>query len=124
MNIYSFSLRYALFEIFFNPGNSPARIRVTSRKLERSAMTREFLLICDVSEGVDDAIAALVSGEVEAVVYEAPNLLYYANGEGKGKVTVVGRIFEPQGYGLALPHGSILRKKINLAILELIESGG
>jgi ABC-type amino acid transport substrate-binding protein len=72
---------------------------------------------------VDDAIAALVNGEVEAVVYDAPNLLYYANGEGKGKFMVVGKIFEPQGYGLALPQGSILRKKINLAILELIESG-
>jgi polar amino acid transport system substrate-binding protein len=77
----------------------------------------------DVFEGVDDAIAALVNGEVEAVVYDAPNLLYYANGEGKGKVTVVGKIFEPQDYGLALPQGSILRKKINLAILELIEAG-
>jgi len=80
-------------------------------------------LICDVFEGVDDAIAALVNGEVEAVVYDAPNLLYYANGKGKGKVTVVGKIFEPQDYGLALPQGSILRKKINLAILELIEAG-
>jgi polar amino acid transport system substrate-binding protein len=77
----------------------------------------------NVFEGVDDAIAALVNGEVEAVVYDAPNLLYYANGEGKGHVTVVGKIFEPQDYGLALPQGSILRKKINLAILELIESG-
>ena len=79
-------------------------------------------MIC-VFEGVDDAIAALVNGEVEAVVYDAPNLLFYANGEGKGKVTVVGKIFEPQDYGLALPQGSILRKKINLAILSLIESG-
>jgi len=59
---------------------------------------------------------------VEAVVYDAPNLLYYANGEGKGKVTVVGKIFEPQNYGLALPEGSPLREKINRAILKLTES--
>ncbi len=71
---------------------------------------------------MEDAFDALLKGEVEAVVYDAPNLLYYANGEGKGKVTVVGNIFEPQDYGLALPQGSPLREKITRAILKLIES--
>ncbi len=71
---------------------------------------------------MEDAFDALLKGEVEAVVYDAPNLLYYANGEGKGKVTVVGNIFEPQDYGLALPQGSPLREKITRAILTLIES--
>jgi ABC-type amino acid transport substrate-binding protein len=57
------------------------------------------------------------------VVYDAPNLLYYANGEGRGKATVVGKIFKSQDYGLAMPEGSPLREKINRAILKLIESG-
>jgi len=83
--------------------------------------TREFII--DVFERVDGAIDALLKGDVEAVVYDAPNLLYYANSEGKGKVTVVGKIFQPQDYGLALPQGSPLREKINLVILSLIESG-
>ncbi len=56
------------------------------------------------------------------MVYDAPNLLYYANGEGKGKVAVVGNLFEPQNYGLAVPQGSPLREKINRAILKLSES--
>ena len=73
-------------------------------------------------EGVSDAIEALLKDEVEAVVYDAPNLLYYANGEGKGKVMVVGKIFEPQNYALAVPQGSPLRETINRAILKLIES--
>jgi len=77
----------------------------------------------DVFERVEDAIDALLKNEVEAVVYDAPNLLYYANGEGRGKVMVVGKIFEPQDYGLAVPQGSPLREKINRAILNLIESG-
>jgi polar amino acid transport system substrate-binding protein len=77
----------------------------------------------DVFENVDAAIDALLKGEVEAVVYDAPNLLYFANGAGKGKVTVVGKIFEPQDYGLALPQGSPLREIFNRAILNLIESG-
>jgi len=76
----------------------------------------------DLFEKVEDAVDALLKDGVEAVVYDAPNLLYYANGEGKGKVTVVGKIFEPQNYGLALPQGSPLREKINRAILKLTES--
>jgi ABC-type amino acid transport substrate-binding protein len=71
---------------------------------------------------VEDAYEALLNETVDAVVYDSPNLLFYANGEGKGKVTVVGKIFEPQDYGLALPQGSPLREKINRAILTLIES--
>lgn len=71
---------------------------------------------------VQDAIESLLSETVDAVVYDSPNLLFYANGEGKGKVTVVGKIFEPQDYGLALPQGSPLREKINRAILTIIET--
>ena len=35
---------------------------------------------------------------------------------------MVGKIFEPQDYGLALPQGSPLRETINRAILTLVES--
>jgi len=77
----------------------------------------------DVFERVEDAFDALLKDEVDAMVYDAPNLHYYAMGEGKGKVAVVGKIFEPQDYGLAVAQGSPLREKINRAILSLIESG-
>ena len=49
----------------------------------------------EVFERVDDAIAALLKGEVEAVVSDAPTLLYYANRKEKGKIAAVGKIFEP-----------------------------
>jgi polar amino acid transport system substrate-binding protein len=55
-------------------------------------------------------------------IYDSPNLLLYENREGQGKVTVVGKIFEPQDYGLALPQSSPLRKKINRVILKLMEN--
>ena len=64
-----------------------------------------------------------MEGLLDAVVYDAPNLLYYANEEGKGKVKVVGKPFARQEYGIALPLGRALRKRINLAYLALIESG-
>ena len=76
----------------------------------------------DIFERVEDAIDALLKAEVDAVVYDAPNLLYYANGEGRDQVMVVGKKFEPQNYGLALPQGDPLREKINRAILKMIES--
>jgi ABC-type amino acid transport substrate-binding protein len=76
----------------------------------------------DPYEKVEDTFADLLNGSVDAVVYDAPNLLYYANGKGSGKVMVVGKLFEPQDYGLALPQGSPLREKFNRAILLLIES--
>ncbi len=60
---------------------------------------------------------------VVAVVYDAPNLLHYANGEGKGRVRVVGKLFALQDYAIALPQGSKWREKINRAILALSESG-
>jgi ABC-type amino acid transport substrate-binding protein len=72
---------------------------------------------------IENACQTLLEGLLDAVVYDAPNLLYYAHGEGKGKVKVVGKPFELQDYGMALPWGSALRKRINLAILYLIESG-
>jgi ABC-type amino acid transport substrate-binding protein len=74
-------------------------------------------------ENVENAYEALLAETVDAVVYDAPNLLHYANGEGKGKVLVVGKIFAPQDYAIALPQGSRLREKINRAVLALLESG-
>ena len=72
---------------------------------------------------IESARQALLEGLLDAVVYDAPNLLYYANEEGKGKVKVVGKPFALQEYGIALPLGRALRKRINLAYLALIESG-
>jgi len=42
---------------------------------------------------VEEAYEALRQGEVNAVVYDAPVLLYYAAHEGKGKVHIVGSVF-------------------------------
>jgi len=74
-------------------------------------------------EKIDDAYRALLDGEIDAVVYDEPNLLYYAIGTAKGKVRVVGKIFAPQYYGFAVQEGSRWREKINRTLLDLIESG-
>jgi polar amino acid transport system substrate-binding protein len=72
---------------------------------------------------VEQTYEALNNAEVDAVVYDAPILLYYAAHDGKGKVQVVGSIFRKEGYAIALPNGSPYRKPINNALLSLQEKG-
>jgi polar amino acid transport system substrate-binding protein len=72
---------------------------------------------------IDEAFTALNSSDVDAVVFDAPILLYYAAHNGKGKVQVVGSIFRKESYAIALPNGSPYRKAINNALLSLQEKG-
>ncbi|NTU80268.1 MAG: transporter substrate-binding domain-containing protein, partial [Chloroflexales bacterium] len=72
---------------------------------------------------IEDAYALLDQHKAQAVVYDAPVLLYYAVSEGKGKAQVVGRIFREEGYGIALPPGSSYRKAINEALLQIRQDG-
>src|SRR5262245_24772320 len=72
---------------------------------------------------IDQAYDLLTQGKVQAVVYDAPVLLYYAATRGKGTVQVVGPIFKQETYGIALPTGSPYRKPINEALLRLQQDG-
>jgi ABC-type amino acid transport substrate-binding protein len=72
---------------------------------------------------IDDAYRLLADGKVDAVVYDSPVLRYYANTTGKGQAIVVGPVFEPQSYGIAMPVGSVWRRPIDQAILSVMEDG-
>ena len=72
---------------------------------------------------VEDAYHALQKGEADAVVYDAPVLLYYASHEGKGKYHVVGPIFRKESYGILFQSDSPKRKPVNEALLKLKENG-
>lgn len=80
--------------------------------------------IVSVSD-IEDAYEALAEKRVDAVVFDAPVLEYYAQSKkGKGaNVSLVGTLFDKQKYGFALPPGSPLREKINVALLHVRESG-
>ena len=71
----------------------------------------------------EEAYLALNDREIDAMVYDAPALHYYASHEGEGKVKIVGKLFEPQDYGIALPLNSPYRQDINVALLKLKEDG-
>ena len=74
-------------------------------------------------EKIEDAYDLLATGNAQAVVYDAPVLLYHAANKGKGRVQMVGPIFEEETYGIALPTGSPLRKPINGILLKLKQDG-
>ena len=72
---------------------------------------------------IEDAIKALQNHKVDAVVYDAPVLQYYASRDGKNSVQVVGSIFRKEDYGIVFPANSPYRKPVNQALLTLKENG-
>lgn len=72
---------------------------------------------------VPGAVAALNSGEIKAVVYDAPILRYYLSKRAASRLRLVGPTFEKQFYGIGLQEGSPLRLPINRALLALNERG-
>ena len=73
---------------------------------------------------IDEAYDLLALGEVDAVVFDAPVLRFHASRQGRGQVSTVGPLFEKVRYGLVIGEDEDeLREQIDLALLELIESG-
>ena len=70
-----------------------------------------------------EGLRMLAAGEVQAIVFEAPTLEYWAAREGGGLVQVVGPLFRPEKYAIAVANGSALRKKINGALLAMYADG-
>jgi len=83
---------------------------------QQNAQVAEFPRI---EEGFD----ALLKGEVDAVVFDSPVLLYYAAHEGKGRVMLVGNVFRKESYGIIFPQNSPERRHVDNALLTLKENG-
>ncbi|MDN5938664.1 MAG: ABC transporter substrate-binding protein/permease [Salinisphaera sp.] len=66
---------------------------------------------------------ALLSGAVDAVVYDAPNVAYFASKKGAGRVEMVGPLYEAQPYGLAFVEGSPWVDKANAALRSMKADG-
>jgi polar amino acid transport system substrate-binding protein len=101
------------------PGRAVATVKGTTA--EKYLATRK----ADVHAfpTIDEAYAALDKKKVQAVVYDAPILLYHLKSNPGLKQQVVGRLFQRQNYGVGLQHDSPHRATINEALLKLRESG-
>lgn len=66
----------------------------------------------------------LMTGGVDAVIFDAPVLQYFASSAGKGKVKLVGPKYKGQPYGIAFRKNSEeLVQKVNTALNELKRNG-
>jgi glutamine transport system substrate-binding protein len=66
---------------------------------------------------------ALMAGSVDAVLYDAPNVSYFARTRGRGRVRTVGPLYEGQQYGIALVQGSPWREAVNRALAAMRADG-
>ncbi|CAN5905025.1 hypothetical protein BH23ACT10_BH23ACT10_21820 [soil metagenome] len=72
---------------------------------------------------IEDAYAQLDAGDADAIAFDAPVLQFHAAHDGNGEVRVVGPVFEQVRYGIVVPADGKLRERVNLALLDLVESG-
>lgn len=75
------------------------------------------------TDHIDEAYEMLLNKEVEAVVFDKPNIRYFANNAGKDKVIVATQEYDKEYYGIALQEGSELRESINRVLLKFKENG-
>jgi ABC-type amino acid transport substrate-binding protein len=64
----------------------------------------------------------LEAGEIDAFVYDKPLLTWLVLQNFASSLRVLDVTFDPQNYAIALPPGSPLSEKVNLALLETVES--
>jgi glutamine transport system substrate-binding protein len=72
---------------------------------------------------IDQAYLEVVTGGADAAMHDTPNVLYYIQTAGNGRVKAVGADVKAAYYGIGFPQGSELRDKVNIALLEIIEDG-
>jgi polar amino acid transport system substrate-binding protein len=105
------------------PGDLPGKSVATVRGSTAARYLDSQHIAYTPVEKIDDGYDLLATGRAQAVVYDAPVLLYYAATTGRGTVQMAGPIFKEETYGIALPTGSPLRKPINEALLTLKQDG-
>ncbi|NOD65111.1 MULTISPECIES: transporter substrate-binding domain-containing protein [unclassified Ruegeria] len=73
--------------------------------------------------GLEQMLDAFKAEELDAVVFDAPVLSYFASHEGRRIASMTGGIFLRENYGIAFPTGSPLVEDVNQALLALREDG-
>ncbi|WP_425044811.1 transporter substrate-binding domain-containing protein [Primorskyibacter sp. S87] len=73
--------------------------------------------------GLVPMLEAFEEGKIDAVVFDAPILSYYASHDGNGIASITGSVFLRENYGIAFPTGSSLVEEVNQALLALREDG-
>jgi ABC-type amino acid transport substrate-binding protein len=101
------------------PGRQVATITGSTTETWLNEKGAKVTALADVAA----CIEALKSGQVQAVVYDAPVLQYEAAKSNDKSLHMVGPVFERQNYAFALQQDSPLREGLNQALLLLTEEG-
>jgi len=72
---------------------------------------------------IDNAFLDLATGRVEAAVHDTPNVQYYANTAGQGRVKVAGSLTSGDFYGIGLPKNSELTQQVNRGLAAIRANG-
>ena len=119
--------RLAVAELGEIHGIAALRRGVTVGTVETSA-SADFLRREDIRHRIyaslPDALGALRTGEVGAVVYGDIILRYYAQRDPTHSLELVPGIIEPQSYAFPLPDRSPLREPLNQALRRAMASPG
>ena len=70
-----------------------------------------------------NALNSLENGEIEVLLGDAAVVKYYTRHDGKGKVEIIGEVFEDDDIGIAFKSHYNLKKKINQTLLKIKEDG-
>lgn len=105
------------------PSDLPGKTIGVSEGSTAEDFARAFGFGVQVYPGVAAAAEALLNGDIDAVVGDAPVLEYYDHINPDLGLDVVGQIFQPEKYGFALQQGSPLTKDITVELLGLMEDG-
>ncbi|WP_209505028.1 MULTISPECIES: transporter substrate-binding domain-containing protein [unclassified Ruegeria] len=73
--------------------------------------------------GLNEMLDAFKAEDLDAVVFDAPILSYFAAHEGRRIASMTGGVFLRENYGIAFPTGSPLVEDVNQALLGLREDG-
>lgn len=72
---------------------------------------------------MEEGIRKLEAGEVKAVLFDRPQLLFYIKEHPDKDLSVSRASYMPQGYGFALPLATTHQHDLNVALVRLFEQG-
>jgi polar amino acid transport system substrate-binding protein len=105
------------------PGDLPGKVIATAPgSVAASWLTGQGLPFVPIDDS-ERAYGMLIRGEIQAIVYEAAQLRYWIATRGPGRASLVGPVFRPERYAIALRIGSPLRRQVNAALLAMQEDG-
>ena len=93
------------------PDDLPGKQVATTRGSTAAAYLKAHHAVLQEFDTIEQAYEALLNSRADAVVFDAPVLLYFAGHEGKGRVRTAGPVFHREDYGIVFPENSLFRKQ-------------